>query len=224
MTVSGVLAGRGTVPSVIASQEDLLGTISSINGEFLQLIASPEFAPSYRGKQFLGALTPVLNELTPKAIAYALNFPFLFIDLRFTESQWWRGIPLPAETAVRDGSELSQEAMSRIRPLVRSALTLALHLARAERDTALVLLGLTPAVADLLAHRGFHELEPLTTMGCQLVRPRWADRPAVWQHLLAAGDSIPVRSGRAFVLHALQLSTVEHPERQKNLKHRDLRR
>jgi len=224
MTVSGVLAGRGTIPSVIASQEDLLGTISSINGEFLQLITSPEFAPSYRGRQFLCALAPVLNELSPKAIAYALNFPFLFIDLRFNESRWWRGIPPLAETVVRDGSELSQEAMSRIRPLVRSALTLALHLARAERDTALVLLGLTPAVTDLLAHRGFHELEALTDLGCHLVRPRWADRAAVWQHLLAAGDSLPVRSGRDFVLHALQLSTAEHPDQRKNREHRNLLR
>ena len=103
-------------------------------------------------------------------------------------------------------------------------MTLALHLAKSERESALVLLGLTPEVADLLAHRGIHEIELLTELGCRLLRPRWADQPAVWRHLLAVEGTEPVVSGRAFVLHALQLSNGKYSSHSQPRKRRHLLR
>jgi hypothetical protein len=65
-------------------------------------------------------------------------------------------------------------------------LVLGWHLARANRQLARVVLGMSPACAERIAQLRLHDLDWLAEHRPGWVRPRWEKQPRVWQHLLAA--------------------------------------
>jgi hypothetical protein len=69
---------------------------------------------------------------------------------------------------------------------IRSVLVFGWHLARANRQLARVVLGMSPACADRLAQLRLQDLDWLAQHRPGWVRPRWERQPRIWQHLLAA--------------------------------------
>ena len=82
---------------------------------------------------------------------------------------------------------------------------LAWHLARTDRDTSTVLMGLTMPVIDVLALLQPQQIDRLAERYFAHIRPRWEDQPSVWRQLLSTQTSSP-STGRAFTLRVLQLS------------------
>jgi hypothetical protein len=189
-----------------AGHADVLASIQAINRDFLRIIAAAEFAHTWQGQRFLGALSATIAGADADALAHALRFPFLFVDLGFSDTGHWD--PVGARQRIHDDDDVPARLKERLLPVVRSALGLALHLARTDRDAALVLMGLSPEVADMLVARGFHELDTLTLIGMSVIRPRWHGLPVVWHQVFTADNAMPVESIRDFVLHALQLSVT----------------
>ena len=64
--------------------------------------------------------------------------------------------------------------------LARSTLVLAWHTVRTNLDAAVVLLGIAPSVAEIIAKPHLQDLDRIAERQYRHVRPRWEDRPAVW--------------------------------------------
>lgn len=200
----------GEIRPAFAGHADVLASIQAINRDFLRIIAAAEFAHTWQGQRFLGALSATIAGADADALAHALRFPFLFVDLGFSDTGHWD--PVGARQRIHDDDDVPASLKERLLPVVRSALGLALHLARTDRDAALVLMGLSPEVADMLVARGFHELDTLTLTGMSVIRPRWHGLPVVWHQVFTADNAMPVECIRDFVLHALQLSAAPPPQ------------
>src|SRR5207244_2358773 len=92
-------------------------------------------------------------------------------------------------------------------PLARATLMLAWHSLRADPETACVLLGMSPPVADLISALPLAEIDRIADRGFRHVQPRWHDRPAVWRNLLLAAQTSNPGAMRDFNLHGVQLMT-----------------
>jgi hypothetical protein len=92
--------------------------------------------------------------------------------------------------------------------LARATLTLAWHTVRTDTEATLVLLGISPPVAEHIASLRLQDIDRIAERHYRRLRPRWEDRPAVWRQLLACSRETDVNAAHEFVLHALQLTAA----------------
>ncbi len=112
--------------------------------------------------------------------------PFLLVEAGFARPELWERLPsvgvhesLPAATLLAQRSPLAT-------PVLRRVLLFAWHLARADRLAARVALGMSAPCAGLIASCRFGELEALAERRPAWIRPRWDNRPEIWQAWLGA--------------------------------------
>lgn len=153
-------------------------------------------------------LAALLLGLTPEARARAAKRAFLLTDVQFANLSWWRELrdhPLrPAPLPSWRGSFPKEAAMR----LMRSTLVLTWSSLRAHPRQA-PLLGVRRQVAELIAELSPTDIESIVQQRFRHIRPRWEDRPAVWQMLLRAAESEDFRRMRDFDLYGVQLLTGE---------------
>jgi hypothetical protein len=149
----------------------------------------------------------ILRRLTADAQERAALKAFLLVDMEFANSSWWQLIknqparPLPPpQTCYFSRAHAVQ--------LARATLTLTWHSVRANGSEA-CLLGVHPVVAELIGTFSLTEIERIVERQYRHVRPRWEDRPSVWQQLLESACSPDIRLMREFSLRGLQLIAGE---------------
>jgi len=69
---------------------------------------------------------------------------------------------------------------------IRGVLVFGWHLARANRQLARVVLGMTPGSAARVAALRLRDIDWVVEHHPDWVRPRWERQPRVWRHLLGA--------------------------------------
>jgi hypothetical protein len=82
------------------------------------------------------------------------------------------------------------------------------HALRADEQTS-YLLGVTPAVAAVIAGLALTEIDRIAERWFGYLRPRWEDRPAVWRQLLQSSQPPDLRRARESSLRGLQLIVGE---------------
>ena len=189
----------------LMSQEDLLGTLQSINRDFLLLLADLAAQCPYKPIGAVQLLTAQLCALQPDTAECASRFPFLLLDLHFSDSAWWTAAKDQRAYGVSDSTSWPAAIHARSLSIARSTLMLAWHTARTERDVAMVILGLSASVTTFIAKLSLQDLDRIADAHCHAIRPRWEDSPGVWQQLVGGARGAPITAARAFVLHALQL-------------------
>ena len=112
------------------------------------------------------------------AIGRAARFPFLILDVHFTDVEWWRSnsklieaSPWPAAVS---------------KPLMSETLVFAWHTVKWDRRVARLGVGMVPAVAELIAALTPHQLDSLSQEHCGALRLRWQDDQEFWSRLLTA--------------------------------------
>ena len=126
--------------------------------------------------------------LTPVARMQLAASPYLLADAGFDDEQRW--MP-PGRRMVRDlRRDLSAPFFvgERVNDFVRRVLVFGWHLARANRQLARVVLGMTPACAAQVGALQLRDLDWLAENQPGWVRPRWEAHPDIWRHLLRAAD------------------------------------
>jgi hypothetical protein len=123
----------------------------------------------------------------PEALRARLaGSPYLLVDAAFDDEQRWRCL---APRMVQDLPVQFAEAVF-VGPgagdFVRRVLMFGWHLARANRQLARVVLGMSPACADRIGGLRLQDLDWLAQHRPGWVRPRWERQPRIWQHLLLA--------------------------------------
>lgn len=135
--------------------------------------------------------------------------PFLLVDAGFARPELWAGLPrvgvqegLPPAAATEPHGPLAT-------PLLRRVLLFAWHLARANRLAACIALGMSAPCAGLVAACRFADLEALAERRPPWIRPRWDDRPGVWQAWLAAAAQESPRALESLQLWGLQMLAAD---------------
>jgi len=139
----------------------------------------------------------------------ASGCPFLLVDVKFQNEAWWR-------SAKDDCSEPGKGAVTAsffpakvARELMGETLMLAWLTARSDRRTATLLLGLAPAVADIVASLRPRDIRRIVARHSRQLRPRWEALPRFWQQLLVAASGENDDSLFDVHLNGLQLLGAE---------------
>ena len=163
-----------------------LDSVVEINTQCLEhLGAMAAAAPPGCAAMFAGQLA-AWGELSSGARAQLAASPYLLADAGFDDEDRWQALQqrmvhdLPATLAepvfVGPGAA----------DFIRRVLMLGWHLARANRQLARVVLGMTPACAVRLSALRLQDMDWLTQHRPGWVRPRWEKQPRIWRHLLLA--------------------------------------
>jgi len=154
--------------------EALLAPMAELNGEVLEALAAgaaPELQCQWRA----------LGE--PGRLRLARS-PFLLVEAGFSRAEFWCS---PPRAAVHEATPALLAPRGLLAtPLLRRVLLFAWHLARANRPGARIALGMSAACAGAVAGWRFADLEALAEQRPAWIRPRWQDRPEVWQAWLSA--------------------------------------
>ena len=172
-------------PGAIAQWDSsMLEPLAEINEEVVEaLIAGSEReAGSDPGT---GALRGRWQALAAPARQRLVRCPYLLLDAGFAHAALWAALP---RVSVHEASPPGSAATPRPMPaqLIRRTLLLAWHLARANRLTARLALGMSSECAQLLSSCRLADLEWYAEQRPAFVRPRWESRPDLWQALISA--------------------------------------
>jgi hypothetical protein len=131
------------------------------------------------------------STLDSQAIASAARFPFVILDVHFTDVEWWRGMIAGSPRSTASGAwpaGISQDLMS-------ETLIFAWHTAKWDWRVARLSLGMLPAVATLIAGLTPQQLARVAKEHSVELRLRWADDKDFWSRLLTAA-----RDGEELIL------------------------
>lgn len=185
--------------------------IAELNAQLLELLraraaggGAGDMAPP------LVTLAPLLQRLGEPAIQALARCPYLMLDAGFSRPDYWGGA-VNEQVDTRGGGWLAPI----IDPdMVRRAVVLGWHLARANPYAARLSLGMTPHCARLIARMRLRDLELLVGRRATSSRLRWEDRPAVWHQLLEAAVAGSIGRLEALQLRGLQLLAADYrPQR-----------
>jgi hypothetical protein len=151
----------------------VLATLVELNEQLLELLA---------GAETHGFLATELRTLAPQQRARLARCPYLLIDARFAEPQYWQGPLLRVMDTQAQGCFASADG----RTLLRRCLLFAWHLASTNRVMARVTLGMDTLCAEQLTQCRLRDLEWLAELSPAWIRPCWQDQPQFWQRLIAA--------------------------------------
>lgn len=192
----------------------LLGPVAEINEQMLDCLRLMALeavagADASAGASASGAprLVAQLSEdwrrLDAKSQRRLSACPYLLLDAGFAQPQrwdWMASAGVMDETA-RCGYFAGRTGVA----LVRRTLVLAWHLARSNRATARVILGMSALSAERIAATRLADLEALAEMAPGWIVPRWEQQPNVWRQLIGAacrGQPLLLRQAQ---LRGLQL-------------------
>ena len=125
--------------------------------------------------------------------------------MRLTDLDWWQRVAAHTATSSDRSPWLTPLPPKLTTKLARSTLVLAWHTARVDQQAALLLLGLSRPVADLIARLHLPDVDRISERHYHQLRPRWGSHPSVWKHLLDASRTSDQTASAAFVLRGLQL-------------------
>lgn len=182
--------------------DEALTPLAELNAQCLDL--SAELALAGEGSPVQQALGRRIAALSPQARAGLAAAPYLLADAGFDDPmRWqclsrWRIEDLPRESGSGPFSA------PRATPFVRNVFVYGWHLARAHRQLARVVLGMTPACARAIAELGLSDLEWACAHRPGWISLRWENRPQLWTSLLQAAHA-----GDRAALHRASLRGIQ---------------
>ena len=208
---SSAIAKRGSAARALHSALRRGGVGPPVNGvfdvnerciEMLVNAAREERAGSFA---LVADLRELLKSLDPAMRQRAARCAFLLADMELGNGDWWHVAHThptqPIRTPPWRGSFPRPSAIQ----LARATLLLAWNSLRVDPATTQILLGLTTPVAEVIVALRLDEIDRIARTRFRHIRPRWDDRPAVWQRLLIAAQKGDEELLTEFNLHALQL-------------------
>jgi hypothetical protein len=135
----------------------------------------------------------------------AARCPYLLVELRFDDAAWWHDAKRDAMKPVPNPAASSSGTAGLGRALANDALNLAWWTARADQRTAMLLFGLDPRVAAVIASLSPVEVRRITARSGNQLRPRWERNHRIWRDLLSAAISADEEALTDIHLYGIQL-------------------
>ena len=163
----------------------LLGPVAEINEQMLECLRLMAADNAPQAPRLVTLLREDWQRLDLKAQRRLSACPYLLLDAGFAQPQRWDWMASAGvmEATPRCAYFAGRDAVA----LVRRTLVLAWHLARSNRVTARVILGMSTLSAERIAACRLADLEALAELGPGWITPRWEQQPNVWRQLIAAG-------------------------------------
>lgn len=125
-------------------------------------------------------------QLTPEARWRLADFPFVIVDVRFRDDNWWH-----VRGEVRDGvisqRSASDESLAGPRQsLLLETLMFAWQVAREDSGVAQILFAMTQTVARVISSLPMQEIRTLAHDQSSFLRVRWDNDAQIWRDLLVA--------------------------------------
>jgi hypothetical protein len=149
-------------------------------------VAAGAGGPPPRVPVMFGGQLDAWRGLSPAARAHLAASPYLLVEAGFDDEARWA---LPARRMVQDRPAAPRTPVFTgpgAEAFMHSVLVFGWHLARANRQLARVVLGMTPACAARVATLKLSDMGWVVEHHPEWVRPRWERQPRVWRHLLGA--------------------------------------
>lgn len=183
-----------------------LGRVHALNERCIELLC--QLARSERERTILAIVNQhrsLWRGLDATARGHAACMPILLVDARFQDADWWRWAKDPRASRKRKMGPQAAFSGRVAAELMREALMLAWSTAVFDQRTASVLLGMTPAVCNLVAGLSPQDVERIAAGNSRYLRPRWEDFPAFWGKLLTAARDADGDALHEARLHGIQL-------------------
>jgi hypothetical protein len=201
-------SSKGESSALLAGAWDdtLLGHIADLNEHFLGLLQRAQARPGAVARcAVLGSFRAQWQQLNGTRLRLLAECPYLLLDAGFALPGCWGA---QATAAVNEATAGGRGVMfdDPAGPeLGRRALVLGWHLAQANPFAARIALGMSARCTGLVAACRLQDLEQLVSVRPDWMRPRWDDKPQVWQQLLQAAIEGPASRLRLLQLRGLQL-------------------
>ncbi|MEO8306425.1 MAG: hypothetical protein ABI616_00110 [Pseudomonadota bacterium] len=182
-----------------------MDSVAEINAQCLDLLCSTAAGSLLPLPALLASHQARWCRLAPAARMQLAASPYLLADAGFDDEQRWLW---PGRRMVRDlRRDLAAPFFvgEHVGDFVRRVLVFGWHLARANRQLARVVLGMTPACAAHVAALQLRDLDWLAQHQPGWVRPRWEKQPHIWGDLLRAADGDDDAQVAQVSLRGLQL-------------------
>ena len=173
--------------------------------------------------QLLDALAHCAQSKLPFPLSDSLRAPFaalpsshrrragqcgvVLADVGFSDPQRWQRLVTRGEheSITAEGDWLpTEDAIA----LASSLLMVAWHIVRVRPSLAGILLGMSESVVEMYRKLGVAELAQIARRRPQWVRPRWSDRPDVWQSVLGTAEQPAADDSASIVLRCLKVSAM----------------
>lgn len=194
---SGMLRSSETEPSLQGFFE--------VNARCIEMLVSAARRESKQSFTLVAELRAPLIRLDPRMRERAAAHAFLLIDVEFGNADWWQAARAHSSQPLRGPLWKGVFPRESAVQLAVATLMFAWNSVRTDAARMLVPLGMTRAVAQIIASLRFEEVDRIARKRSAYARPRWEDRPAVWRRLLAAAEANDPKAMGAFRLHAVQL-------------------
>jgi len=126
------------------------------------------------------------SRLDTEIIERAAGFPFVILDVNFTDEVWWRSASQRREEPWRDQPSPSMWPNEVARQLMGELLVFAWHTAKWNRRVARLSLGMSPEVVEIVAALTPHQLDIVSGRHCAALRLRWQAHVDFWKRLVDA--------------------------------------
>ncbi len=163
-----------------------LDSVAEINTQCLEFMGSMAAAQRPGCPVLFAGQLNGWRDLSAHARAQLAASPYLLADAGFDDESRWQAME---QRMVQDLPSHQAEPVFTgpgAGDFIRRVLVFGWHLARANRQLARVVMGMSPGSAARIAALRLQDLDWLAQHRPGWVRPRWEKQPRIWRHLLLA--------------------------------------
>lgn len=187
-----------------------LALIHEFNARFVdQLVSAARDQAEPSASDVVRVHRSLWMELDAPARALASRCPFLLADIRFQDVKWWQRAQCASPSTQKSGYPRRMFARKPAIELTRDALIVAWYIAREDICLAVLMLGMSAAVADIVGRYGLHHLWYVADHHHQHLRPRCEHRVSFWGRLLSASVRGDCDALHDLHRHAFQIADAE---------------
>ena len=188
---------------------ETLESVAEVNEMGLALLAAQAAASAPHTGAALAPLAELWPHLDAAARRRAAACPYLLLEAGFADLRRWQAATAGQVADAREPAYSSFFTVPAALEAARLVFTYAWHLARTQSAAARLLLGMPGPCAAAIGRCSLRQMYALAERHPEWLRPRWSDRPEVWQELLAAAASGEDGALERARLHGLTLLAAE---------------
>jgi hypothetical protein len=169
---------RGSAASPRWSGAPSIELAHQLNVQCVELICELTVSPHPTLPAFVLQNRDLWRLLEPEARQRVAAFPFVIVDLRFKDDDWWRQVSGRLSTNSAEFPPFGD--------LVLETLLFARQSAREHVNVAKAMFAMTSAVASLIASLTLSQVRAVALGNTSELRVRWDNDPEFWRDLLIA--------------------------------------